>query len=85
MVTLVAVKVRSEKKPNHLMATQADVEQVKVLGAFRGETRPDGQGGHAAHGTEVKGQRVVGLGVGEGAVAVAQRVFLKEKDTRDSQ
>lgn len=64
------------------MATQADVEQVKVLGAFRGETWPDGQGGHAAHGTEVKGQRAVGLCLGEGAVAVAQRVFLTEKDTR---
>lgn len=64
------------------MATQADVEQVKVLGAFRGEARPDGQGGHATHGTEVNGQRAVGLCVGEGAVAVAQRVFLKETDRR---
>lgn len=67
------------------MATQADVEHVKVLGAFRGETRPDGQGGHTTHGTEVKGQRAVGLCVGEGAVAVAQSVLLKEDahQTRD--
>lgn len=62
------------------MATQANVEQVKVLCAFRGETRPNGQRGHVAHGAEVIGQRMVVLCVGEGAVAVAQRVFLKEKE-----
>lgn len=34
----------------YLVATQANVEQVKVLCAFSGETRPDGQRGHAAQG-----------------------------------
>lgn len=65
------------------MATQADVEQVKVLCAFRGETRPDGQRGHVAQGAEVKGQHTVVLCVGEGAVAVAPRVFLKEKEIHE--
>lgn len=64
---------------NHLVATQADVEQVKVLGALRGETRPDDQRGHGAQGAEVKGQCAVVLCVREGAVAVATRVFLREK------
>lgn len=67
----------------YLVATQADVEQVKVFGAFRGETRPDGQRAHVAQGAEVKGQRTVVLRVGEGAVAVATRVFLKEKETHE--
>lgn len=53
------------------MATQADVKQVKVLCAFRGEAWPDGQRGHATQRAEVIGQRAVVLGVGEGAVAVA--------------
>ncbi len=61
------------------MAAQADVEQVKVLCAFRGETRADGQWGDAAQRAQVKGQGAVVLCVGEGAVAVAPRVFLKEK------
>lgn len=63
----------------YLMATQADVEQVKVLCAFRGETRSDGERGHLAQRAEVKGQRAVVLAVGEGAFAVAPRVFLKRK------
>lgn len=67
----------------HPTATQADVEQVKVLCAFRGETRPDGERGHVAHGAEVKGQRAVVLRVGEGAVAVTLRMFLKETETRE--
>lgn len=66
------------------MATQADVEQVKVLCAFRGETRPDGQRSWGAQGAEVKGQRTVVLCVGEGAVAVATRVFLKEKKEKET-
>lgn len=64
----------------YLMATQADVEQVKVLCPFRGETRPNGQRGHVVQRAEVKGQRAVVLCVGEGAVAVAPRVFLKRKE-----
>lgn len=63
---------------NYLVATQADVEQVKVLCAFGGETRADGHRGHVAEGAEVKGQRTVVLRVDEGAVAVAPRVFLKD-------
>lgn len=63
---------------NYLMATQANVEQVKVLCAFRSETWADGHRGHIAQSAEVKGQRAVALCVGEGAVAVAARVFLKE-------
>lgn len=65
------------------MATEADVEQVKVLCAFRGETGPDGQRGHVAQRAEVKGQRTVVLSVREGAVAVATRVFLKEEETHE--
>lgn len=61
------------------MATQANVEQMKVFCAFRGETGPDGQRGHIAQGAEVKGQGAVVQRVGEGAVAVAPGVFLKEK------
>lgn len=68
---------------NYLVATQAHVEQVEVFCAFRGETRPDGHRGHAAQRAEVKGQRAVVLRVGEGAVAVASRVFLTETQTRE--
>lgn len=53
---------------------------MKVLGAFRGETGPDGERGHGAQRAEVKGQRPVVVSVGEGAVAVAERVFLKDKE-----
>lgn len=59
------------------MATQADVEEVEVFCALRGETRADGERGHVAQSAEVKGQRAVLLRVGERAVAVAARVFLK--------
>lgn len=59
------------------MATQADVEQVKVFRAFGGETRANDQRGHVVHGAEVEGQGAVVLRVGEGAVAVATGVFLK--------
>lgn len=68
---------------NYLVSTQANVEQVKVLCAFRGETRPDGHRGHITQGAEVKGQRTVVLCVGEEAVAVAPRVFLKEKQIHE--
>ena len=60
----------------YLMATKADVEYSKVLCAFRGETWPNGQQGHIAHGTEVKGQRAVVVCVSEEAVVVAARVIL---------
>lgn len=60
----------------YLMAAQADVVYVKVLCAFRGEARPNGQQGHIAHGAEVKGQRAVVVYVSEGAVVVAARVIL---------
>lgn len=65
----------------YLVAAQADVEQVKVLGAFGGETGADGQRGHVAQRAQVKGQRTIVGRVGEGAVAVAARVFLKRRDS----
>lgn len=68
---------------NYLVATQAHVEQVEVFCSLRGETRPDGHRGHAAQRAEVKGQRAVVLRVGEGAVAVASRVFLTETQTHE--
>lgn len=61
------------------MATEADIKQVKVFCAFRGETRSDDERSHVAQGTEVKGQCSVVLSVGEGAAAVAARMFLTEK------
>ena len=64
------------------MATEADVEQVKVFGAFGGEAGADGQRGHVAQRAEVKGQSSVVLHVGEGAVAVATRVLLNGKGNR---
>lgn len=65
------------------MSAQAHVEQVEVFGAFGGEARADRQRDDVAHGAEVKGQRAVVLREGEGAVAVAARVFLKgETSTR---
>lgn len=66
----------------YLVATQANVEQVKVLCAFRGETWSDGQRSHITQGAEVKGQRPIVLRVGEGAVAVAAGVFLKKKQQK---
>lgn len=69
----------SRKQVNYPVATQAKVEQMEVFCAFRGETGPDGQWGHIAQGAEVKGQGAVVQRVGEGAVAVAPGVFLKEK------
>lgn len=70
-----------EREDADLVATQADVEEMEVLCAFGGEARPDGQRGHVAQGPEVKGQCAVVLRVREGAVAVAARVFLKERKT----
>lgn len=64
---------------HHLMAAQADVEHMKVFGAFRGEARSDDQRGHVAHGAEVKGYGTIVLCVGERAVAVAKRVVLKKR------
>lgn len=64
---------------HHLVAAKADVEHMKVLGAFGGEARSDDQRGHVAHGAEVKGYGTVVLCVGERAVAVAKRVVLKNK------
>lgn len=50
---------------NYLMATQTNVEQVKVLRAFRGETWSNSQRGHIAQSAEVKGQRPIVFVVGE--------------------
>lgn len=61
------------------MTTQADIEHMKVLCAFRGETWADGHRGNVAQSAEVKGQRAVVVCVGEGAVTVATGMFLKEK------
>ena len=68
---------------NYLVATQAHVEQVEVFCSLRGETGPDGHRGHVTQRAEVKGQRAVVLRVGEGAVAVALRVFLTETQTHE--
>ena len=60
----------------YLVSTQADVEAVEVLCAFRGEAGADGERGHGAQRAQVKGQGVVVLRVTEGAVAIATRVLL---------
>lgn len=60
----------------YLVSTQADVEDVEILCAFRGEAGADGERGHGAQRAQVKGEGAVVLRVTEGAVAIATRVLL---------
>lgn len=62
------------------MATEADIEQVEILCAFRGETGPQDQRSHITHGAEVKGHRSVVFRVAEKTVAEAAGMLLKRNN-----
>lgn len=64
----------------YLCSTQANVELVIVLGSLGSETRSIHDGPHWVQSTEVVGQCMVLIHMGEGAVVETQRVLLHKEN-----